>query len=111
MYTHSVYIYIHTHIYIYKRERKMKKSREIYNGERKKQLWNYLCYKKFTLYAPLYMLFSLNQNFKGIIIFYANYNPSLFKIIIMLYYKSNVIVYFDIEKWIFITKYLKKEKN
>ena len=29
----------------------------------------------------------------------------------MLYYKSNVIVYFDIEKWIFITKYLKKEKN
>ena len=33
-----VYVCIHTHTHIYKRERKMKKSREIYNGERKKQL-------------------------------------------------------------------------
>ena len=66
----------------------MTKSREICNGEKKsKQLRNYLCYKKFTLYAPLYLLFSPNQNFIGIILFYANYNPSLFKIIIMLYFR------------------------
>ena len=35
---HTMYIYTYTHTHIYKRERKMKKSREIYNGERKKQL-------------------------------------------------------------------------
>ena len=66
----------------------MTKSREICNGEkRSKQLRNYLCYKKFTLHAPLYLFFSPNHNFIGIIIFYANYNPSHFKIIIMLYFK------------------------
>ena len=31
--------------------------------------------------------------------------------ILKLNYESNLIVYFDIEKWIFITKYLKKEKK
>ena len=42
--TLCVYIYVYTqciyniHTYIYIKERKMKKSREIYNGERKKQL-------------------------------------------------------------------------
>ena len=36
--TLCVYMYVYTHTHIYKRERKMKKSREIYNGERKKQL-------------------------------------------------------------------------
>ena len=38
VYTQCIYIHTHIYIYIYKRERKMKKSREIYNGERKKQL-------------------------------------------------------------------------